>query len=194
VPFDFNDVITVTAWIQVRALDKWFQTVISKGDDSWRLARYLDQDRMEFACSGVSGGADPLYGNVIGSIAVDDGLWHHLAGVYDGSAVYLYVDGILDNTENASGAMNNSSYGVYIGANEEASERDWNGLIDDVRIYNRGLSHGEILDLIGESEIYQPVRSAANLFDEEPKLFKSVNFKDYAVMAESWLELLIFPF
>ena len=192
--FDFNDAITVTAWIQVRAFDKWFQTVISKGDTSWRLARYLDQDRMEFACTGVSGGADPLYGNVIGSIKVNDSLWHHVAGVYDGAGVYLYVDGILDSSQEAAGAMNNNTFDVYIGANEQASERDWNGLIDDVQIYNRGLSHGEILDLMGESEIYQPVISSANLSDEEPKLFKSVNFKDYAIVAESWLKEFLFPF
>jgi hypothetical protein len=193
-PFDFNDTVTVTAWVQVSAFDKWFQTVISKGDDSWRLARHYDQDSLEFACTGVLGGADPLYGNVIGSIPVNDGLWHHVAGVYDGSGVYLYVDGMLDNSEQATGAMNNSSYGVYVGANEQASERDWNGLIDDVRIYNRGLSHGEILSLIGQSEIYQPVLSEANIFDEEPELSKSVNFRDYAVLADNWLEMFIFPF
>ena len=192
--FDFNDVITVTAWIQVSALDKWFQTVISKGDSSWRLARYQDQDRLEFSCTGVAGGFDPLYGNVFGTRGVDDGLWHHVAGVYDGSRIYLYVDGIIDASAEATGLMNNNTFDVYIGANEEASERDWNGLIDDVRIYNRALSHGEIVGLMGEPEVYQPVISVANLYDEEPELSKSVNFRDYAAVAESWLKEFLFPF
>ncbi|MHC4501425.1 MAG: LamG domain-containing protein [Planctomycetota bacterium] len=191
--FDINDAITVSAWIKVNTFDEWFHTIISRGDDSWRLARHLDNDWLEFACSGLSGGAEEPYGNVIGRISVNDNLWHHVAGVYDGSKVYLYVDGLLDNSEYASGVIDSSSYNVWIGANEQAADREWNGLIDDLRIYDYGLSHAEIVNLTGATGVYQPVLSLANISDEEAKLFKTVNFKDYIVMANNWLEEKLWP-
>ncbi|UCF44248.1 MAG: LamG domain-containing protein [Planctomycetota bacterium] len=190
--FDINDAITVAAWINVDAFDNDYATIISKGDDAWRLARNLNNDRLEFACTGVTSGS--VWGHIVGGTSVDDGQWHHAAGVYDGSGLYLYIDGVLDSWDEATGFMNNNSYEVYIGENAEATGRLWNGLLDDVRVYNRGLSHGEITSLAGESEVYQPVASLANLSDDEAKHSKIVNFKDYALMAENWLRELLFPF
>ena len=36
---------------------------------------------------------------------ITTGAWHHLAGVYDGSAVMLYVDGILKGTKKFDGDL-----------------------------------------------------------------------------------------
>jgi len=190
--FDFNDAVTVAAWIKVTAFDADFATIISKGDDAWRLARNLDNDQIEFACTGVTSGS--IYGHIVGSTSVDDGQWHHVAGVYDGSGLYLYIDGLLDSYDEATGFINTNSYEVYIGENAEAMGREWNGQIDDARIYSRGLSHGEIVSLAGLSEVYQPVPSVANISDLEAKFSKTVNFKDYALMADNWLRELLFPF
>ena len=190
--FDFNDAVTVAAWIQVSAFDNDYATVISKGDNAWRLARHLDTGQMEFACTGIT--SSSIWGHIIGVTSVDDGEWHHVAGVYDGSGIYLYVDGVLDAWDQATGVMNNNSYEVYVGENAETTGRYWNGMIDDARVYNRGLSHGEIVSLAGQSEIYQSVQSPANLSDDEPKHSKTVNFRDYALIAENWLRELLFPF
>jgi hypothetical protein len=190
--FDFNEAITVAAWIKVAAFDTDFATIISKGDDSWRLSRNVDNDQMEFACTGVT--SSSVYGHIAGSTSVDDGQWHHVAGVYDGSGLYLYIDGFLDAWDEATGFIKDSSYEVYIGENAEATGRRWDGLIDDARVYSRGLSQAEILSLAGLSEIYQPVPSLANIYDSETKLSRTVNFKDYALMAENWYRELLFPF
>jgi hypothetical protein len=64
---------------------------------------------------------------------------------------------------------------------------DWyyvNGAIDDVRVYNYALPHGEIVTLAEqEPAAYHPVTSAANIYDEEAKLSKKVNFADFAILA-----------
>jgi len=190
--FDFNDAVTVAAWIKVEAFNNDYATIISKGDDAWRLARHMNTDQLEIACTGVT--SSSIWGHIAGGTSVKDGLWHHVAGVYDGSGLYLYIDGVLDAQDEATGTINNNSYEVYIGENAEANGRFWNGSIDDVRIYNRGLPHSEIVGLAGLSEIYQPVLSPANMSDEEPKHSRTVNFRDYALMAENWLRELLFPF
>ena len=58
-------------------------------------------------------------GNIEGNIRVDDGQWHHVAGVYDGTRMSLYVDGVLDATSAASGRININGYDVLIGGNAE---------------------------------------------------------------------------
>jgi len=69
--------------------------------------------------------------------------------------------------------------------------------LDDVRIYSRALSQAEIAYMADETpddgEMYIPVTSAANLYDEEPQLSRSVNFKDFAVFADMWLEEQLWP-
>jgi len=82
-------------------------------------------------------------------VNVNDGQWHHVAGVYDSSNIYLYVDGVTSYFEVATGNIKTSTFPVLIGQNAELPTRLWTGLIDDVRIYNNALSAAEIADLAG---------------------------------------------
>jgi len=74
------------------------------------------------------------------------GRWVHVVGTYDGSIIKLYIDGVLDNT------LSNAT-GLPTGTDEWRIGRRWDlstefdGLIDDVRIYNRALSEDEITRL-----------------------------------------------
>ncbi|MDT8302317.1 MAG: LamG domain-containing protein, partial [Sedimentisphaerales bacterium] len=135
---DITEFLTFTYWIKVNAFDKQWNTVISRGDDSWRSSRADLNPFMEAAVGGTAG--NYLYGVT----PVDDGEWHHVGWVYDGTMSYLYVDGEVDATEENSGQITVSSYPLYIGDNSQATGRFWNGLIDDVQIYNRPLTQDEI--------------------------------------------------
>jgi beta-galactosidase len=90
------------------------------------------------------------YGNLLGKRNVNDGQWHHVAGVYDGSKMYLIIDGEVDSSQSASGRINTNSQPVYIGNNAEMNARFWNGLIDDVRVYNYALGIEEVAALSGQ--------------------------------------------
>ncbi len=140
---DITGQITVTAWIKVNAFNYDYTAIITKGDSAWRLQRDQATDHLEFACTGLDV-PNMQWSNVLGNINVNDGQWHHAAGVYDGEMLYLYVDGKLDASSKAAGTINTNDYPVYIGENAEQTERFWNGLIDDVRIYNYALSEDKI--------------------------------------------------
>jgi beta-galactosidase len=56
----------------------------------------------------------------------------------------IYVDGRLDASKPRHGAIGTNNYPVCIGENAENNNRYFNGLIDDVRIYNYALSADEI--------------------------------------------------
>jgi hypothetical protein len=139
--FDISNTITVAAWIKVGSFDKGFQAIITKGDNAWRLQRWSSTNHIEFACTGLS---HNTYGNIESNRSVNDGQWHHVAGVYDGSKIYIYIDGVLDVSANTSGLINQNNYKVRIGENAQVTGRYWNGWIDDVQIYNRSLDVNDI--------------------------------------------------
>ncbi|HEY1789126.1 MAG TPA: DUF2341 domain-containing protein, partial [Verrucomicrobiae bacterium] len=88
------------------------------------------------------------------AVVANDGLWHHVVGVCDeaGGHVYLYLDGtqIASGTITAGSGILASSMPLSIGARESANNNPINydyqfyGLIDDVSIYNKALSAGQV--------------------------------------------------
>jgi len=73
--------------------------------------------------------------------------WFHVVGVKSGSNLFMYANGILQNssTDTTTGVTSNNSL-LYIGQRGDGSNR-FNGLIDDVRVYNRALSANEVSQL-----------------------------------------------
>ncbi len=88
-----------------------------------------------------------------GTIPVDDGTWHHVAGAYDGTEYKLYIDGRTNVSVASAGILKGAATAYYgtIGAlfkrSEGAPKQFFNGLIDDVRVYDRVLSEEEILEI-----------------------------------------------
>jgi len=147
--FDITDSISVVTWVKVGVFDKESQAIISKGESTWRLYRSWTTDTLTFNCDGLQGLSTPDTG-VEGKTNVDDGRWHHIVGTYDGQAIALYVDGILDGSKSARGEIDTNAFPLWIGGNAARTGkrgRDWNGLIDDVRIYNRALRSDEVREL-----------------------------------------------
>jgi hypothetical protein len=167
---DITDFITFTYWIKVVEFDKAWNTVLSRGDDSWRSSRAGTENFMEAAVGGTTGNY------TYGVTPVNDGQWHHIGWVYDGTMNYLYVDGVLDASEENSGQITVSSYPLFIGTNSQYTDRTWTGLIDDVMIFNRALTQEEI----------QHIRE--NSADAYPKASGPVP-ADGALHEDTWVNL-----
>jgi hypothetical protein len=146
----FSDAITVACWIQVRAFDRNWSAIVTKGDD-WVLARTRDDNRVAFLCLGLAGGGWPE----VYTGDVNDGNWHHIAGVYDGQDLSIYQDGLRVDGKSVRGVINRNWSRVLIGENGQTRNRFWNGWIDDVRLYNRALTVAEI-GALAEAEPVPP--------------------------------------
>ena len=77
--------------------------------------------------------------------------WQHFALTWSsGNELALYIDGELDtptfNSPATKGKLTDATK-LVIGKGEKDQGRSWNGLIDDVRIYDRVLDDAEIADL-----------------------------------------------
>ena len=82
-------------------------------------------------------------GGINGVTPVNDNEWHHVAFTYDGTTIRLYVDGVEDATLDAiidTGVDGETN--VNIGSQLGGSL--FQGLIDDVRIYDSALTPEQI--------------------------------------------------
>jgi hypothetical protein len=83
-------------------------------------------------------------------IHVTDGQWHHVAGTFDGQDARVYVDGRpAGRPKHWVGELPHTPYDLTIGANrsnpaKEEVNQSFNGLMDDVMMFNRALSADEI--------------------------------------------------
>jgi len=88
--------------------------------------------------------------------AINDNRWHFLAAIRDGSTQYFYVDNTLIGVRTFSRLINNS-YSLYIGGLPLFSYDNFyfEGLIDDVRLFDRALSKSEVELLYHEGDWVQ---------------------------------------
>ncbi|MHC4251005.1 MAG: LamG-like jellyroll fold domain-containing protein, partial [Planctomycetota bacterium] len=95
-------------------------------------------------------------GYVVGDVAVNDGEWHHVAvtwendGTPNATDAILYVDGTPAGTSDTSGQSIDTASGddVKIGVRgPHGNDREFDGPIDDVRIYDVALGAAEIDDI-----------------------------------------------
>jgi len=72
--------------------------------------------------------------------------------VYNGSKQFIYFNGVLDSSRDQTGTMTATAYNFYLGRNGPTGAFPLNGLVDEVRIYNRALNAAEVKRLY-ESEL-----------------------------------------
>ena len=80
-----------------------------------------------------------------GTRPLHDGRWHHVAGVYDGEHMLVYVDGRLDRSRRVGKKVSLGTDGpVWVGHHFKDHKSTLSGAVDEVRIYGRALSAPEI--------------------------------------------------
>ena len=134
--------ISVLAWVYKRdlgddrVLSKSSGTNVSDHIFSLGVGGDVIRVRLKTADNGGSDDYDA------GTISLNT--WTHLAFTYDGAVLRIYKDGNESAQYAFTGDIEASSLPVVIGNVNNSANRYWNGLLDDVQIYDRALSSGEI--------------------------------------------------
>lgn len=82
-----------------------------------------------------------------GDLALADSTWYHVAFTYDGSNVRVYLNGSEVGSFAKTGTLDQSGLPVRIGSGNDGSggaSAVWDGLIDEVKVFNRSLSQAEL--------------------------------------------------
>jgi hypothetical protein len=138
---DITTGMTLEAWVRPSVVTGW-RTVLMKeapGGLSYGIYGNNDTNRPSVNVHAAGGAEQDLRGTATLSTTA----WTHIASSYDGTTLRFYVNGVQVATRAFSGALAVTTQPLRIGGNNVWSE--WfNGLIDEVRVYNRALSATEV--------------------------------------------------
>ena len=131
--------VTMEAWVRPTTVTGWRTVMLKERSGYYGWAMYGNTDSNRPSANVYTSTDHDLRGTA--QLAANT--WTHLAATYDGSVIALYVNGTQAATVLASGSIISATGSLRIGGNTIWGEY-FNGLIDEVRVYNRALTAGEI--------------------------------------------------
>jgi hypothetical protein len=181
--FDYTNMLTVSVWIKTADMqhpgssNDW-TGLVTKGDNSWQLSRQGNTvpQLIRFSSNG----------SLIGTTPVADNNWHLIVGTFDGTSSKLYIDGVLDVQGTFGTALGKNTADVWIGNTRVGSNnRLYNGLMDDVRIYNYALTREDIAQMY-----YDVTGQRACMYGRPAGDVNgdcALDLEDIMIMASEWL-------
>jgi len=143
--------LTISFWVQLNDTSTtyaFFGNFNTTNSDLYMRYRGSDSDdAFDFTADDGSSTVP-----TVGSTSASTGVWYHMTGTITSDGVReLYIDGVSEATTNSSTTEYDSGRAFVIG--ERGGNNSFHdGLIDDVRIYDRALSQPEIEALAGLTE------------------------------------------
>ncbi|MFD5320925.1 exo-alpha-sialidase [Streptomyces sp. NPDC127098] len=140
---------TVSLWFRYEATSGqhpflWMGGVGGNNPQVWIRAE-PGSGRIRALLTARDGGSPPASASVDAPAAHNDGRWHHLAFTRSDGRLSLAVDGgePVTAADVAGSVSRNSTFGVHLG--QRPDRLQWmSGALDEVRVYDRALSAGEL--------------------------------------------------
>jgi hypothetical protein len=144
---------TISAWVKMPSSTDVY-TVFAKGGDDSGGVRYtlsMGESNDHGITMLTDDNSDKIRAE--GATLVDDGIWHHVVGMREGTTLRTSVDGVYEDGindlpsagYNLSGtSQKNALIGAIWSQEDNVIKKYFTGLIDDVAIWNRALTPEEI--------------------------------------------------
>jgi glucose/arabinose dehydrogenase/chitodextrinase len=137
---DLTTGMTLSAWIRPTASQSGWKTILQHETDAYFLNASNSDGPLRPSGGGTLGGNTQY---LSGPTASPVNAWTYVALTYDGATMRLYINGTQVASRAAGGAIQTTNSPLWIGGNSPYGEY-FQGLIDEVRVYNRGLTQAEI--------------------------------------------------
>lgn len=137
--------LTIEAWINAEEWQSsiWAGVIVSKqgtNPDKGYCLSGGENGRVEFTVSINEAWSSVATPQLLGTNA-----WYHIAGVYNGTQMKMYINGVLQSTEDVVGEPTpGTGVVVNIGENPTWPGRFWNGKLDEIRIWSVARTEAEI--------------------------------------------------
>ena len=155
VDFGLTGTVTVMSWVKWNITpssgNKWANIATSNattgnGDQGQFWLQHAEfNSAFEFAVMTGSGRA-----YIQGTTAPQNGVWYHVAGVYTGSAIQIYVNGVLEGSTSWSGTIPAltpvDQFSVGRWSNAGNAYRILTGDLDEISVWSSALSQTDIRD------------------------------------------------
>jgi hypothetical protein len=132
---------TIELWANFRSPGSSFQPLVGHDPGNGGEPKWIFVLESGFLAFHINGGADgPIY-LARASFSPNANQWYHLAVERNGSLYTIYVNGVAVGSDSNANVIPDQATPLTIG---EAEGDYFNGLLDEVSIYNRALSASEI--------------------------------------------------
>ena len=131
--------MTLEAWVSRSGNKTGWRDLVYKGDDNYYLSASSSPNNRP-AGGGIMAGSS---GEVFGTARLPASTWTHLAVTYDGTTIRLYVNGAQVSSLAKTGNLTTSTNPLTIGSDPIYGQY-FQGMIDDVRVYNVALTSAQI--------------------------------------------------
>ena len=115
---------------------------------------------------------------------VNDDLWHHVAMTYNEGEVVLYIDGLMQVAQTLTNNEYSASANEFLIASNEWVNYVFEGVLDDIRLYNYSMTKAQIAKLYLETEDYICVGKLEYDLNNDC----AVDLQDIALLATQWLD------
>ena len=135
--------ITVEAWINLSDFSAWAQDIVMKGSNATGYSYVLytrDYDEIAFHLGGPVHETD--------NVNLQIHQWYHVAATYDGSEVKIFINGEEHYSASQSGDLTENTESLKISG--DGSVEWFNGLIDEVRIWNVARTQEQIRETMNQ--------------------------------------------
>jgi prepilin-type N-terminal cleavage/methylation domain-containing protein len=146
--------LTVSAWFKKLGNGDGYECVVHKGpigDTSVGSSEYWlgvnDTDYLTATIGARVAGIGEARGRTTTIASI--GVWYHLLATWNGSLVKIYINGEYVKEYNLT-SYSNVIAPTRFGASSNGSNYRFNGLIDEVRIYNKSLTSSEVRQYYAE--------------------------------------------
>ena len=148
IPYNINldpTLVSVSAWIKTSATTRQIIFRNGYGGSTKGYQLYVEETTGTLGFYAYHTVSSKL---ITSTNPVNDGNWHHVVGLYDGTNISIYIDGVSAQTPVAfSGFLYDSSVDCYIGNDSAITNYPFIGSIDELAIFSRALSASEISSL-----------------------------------------------
>lgn len=147
--YDFSKGLTVEAWVKFNDKRKQSSTceiisnAVSERGTGFRL--YLSWGAINLRSG--EGGSGKIWqaSSNAATNPIHNNVWYHVAGTYDGSVFKVYINGEEVGASKSGLTLTKGRKDIYIGSYAGGYTYGFNGIIDDVKIYNYAKSALDIL-------------------------------------------------
>jgi hypothetical protein len=143
-----TDAVTLAMWVYLDQLPSQipgsFGGIYDSQGDQYVL--YLDKSNNELRFKVAASGGAQRPG--IPAADLVTGQWLHVAGVYDGTDSFIYLNGEQKDMHTGPTGMVNAGQFAGIGRNGADAASFFTGGVDEIAIWNRALTDAEVLDVV----------------------------------------------
>jgi hypothetical protein len=149
VSLNITGAVTVEAWINTNStmihqgiIERYNNSAGMGTNDGGYALRINNHGKIQFLTlqNGVQ------FDSITSNAAISSGGWHHVAGVFDGSQMRIYIDGNRDNFKSSTFAPVTGTTDVKIGVQADGTGF-FNGLIDEARVTGAAVYTGSTYSL-----------------------------------------------